>query len=141
MNAPRDLNGNVPDNQDVSDWLAEYSAMQSPDDAVLIGTLDGVNLGWNAAAERLFGYSREEMIRRHVSVLVPADRLDEALHILERVASGETVNIETVRLDKKGRRLPVALTVSPLKGRHTPHIVAASVVVRLLGEHELRQSA
>jgi PAS domain S-box-containing protein len=86
-------------------------------DAQVIKDLGGVISHWNKGAERLFGYSAEEVVGRPVTVLIPPERLDEEYAILERVRRGDRVdNFETVRRHKDGRLIDVSLTISPIRG-------------------------
>lgn len=99
-------------------------------DAVLSKDLNGVVTSWNPAAERLYGYTAAEAIGRHVSFLVPPDRKNEEMMILERVMAGERLDTyETERIRRDGARISVALTVSEI---HSPRrgIVGASVIAR-----------
>lgn len=99
-------------------------------DAVLSKDLDGVVTTWNPAATRLYGYSAEEAIGRHISFLVPPDHKDEEKVILDRVKRGERLETyETERLRKDGTRLSVSLTVSPIRSPMRG-LIGASVVAR-----------
>ena len=90
--------------------------VDSCDDAILSKTLDGRILSWNAAAERLYGYSAEEVLGRHISLIVPPDRLAELDDMMEAVRRGEPVErLETVRRRRDGFRVGVSLTVSPVR--------------------------
>jgi PAS domain S-box-containing protein len=114
-------------------------------DAIVSSTLDGIIVTWNRAAERLYGYTAEEVQGRKVSMLLPEDRPKELESVLQRIARGETVEaMETVRKRKDGRLLAVCLTVSPLKNQ-AGEVFGASAVVRDIteykrAEHELRES-
>jgi PAS domain S-box-containing protein len=86
------------------------------DDAITGKTVDGMIMSWNAAAERLYGYSAEEVIGRRISLLVAPDRPDEVPQILERIQRGEGVDhFETVRVRKDGTLVDVSLTFSPIR--------------------------
>jgi PAS domain S-box-containing protein len=109
-------------------WLA--AIVESSDDAIVSKTLDGIITSWNPAAEKLFGYSSEEIVGRPIAALAPLDRENEMPAILERIRRGEKVDhFETVRRRKDGSLVDVSLTVSPIhdeKGR----IVGASKIAR-----------
>jgi PAS domain S-box-containing protein len=106
------------------------SIVESSDDAIIGKTLDGIILSWNPGAERIYGYSQEEMIGQPISVLVPPDHPDEIIQILEEVKRGKRVDhFETVRMGKDGRRIDVSLTVSPIKDA-TGQITGASTITR-----------
>ncbi len=102
----------------------------SSDDAIISKDLDGIVQSWNPAAERMFGYSAAEMIGKSITVLFPADRLDEEPKILEQIRRGQRVDhFETVRLCKDGRSLDVSVTISPIKDP-TGRIIGVSKVAR-----------
>jgi PAS domain S-box-containing protein len=89
--------------------------VESSDDAILSKDLNGIIQACNRSAERLFGYSAEELIGKSVRLLIPDDRGDEETDILDRVRHGERVDhFETVRLTKGGRLIDISLTVSPV---------------------------
>ncbi len=91
--------------------------VENTDDVIIGRDLDGMVTSWNAAAERLYGYNAEEMIGKPLSILIPPDRPTEEIEILARLRQGERVDhYETMRRAKDGRLIPVALTVSPIKG-------------------------
>jgi PAS domain S-box-containing protein len=88
----------------------------SSEDAIISKNLDGFIQSWNIAAERLFGYKPEEIIGRSIMTLVPADRHQEEAFILGRIRQGQKVErLETVRVTKDGRHIPVSLSISPVK--------------------------
>ena len=85
-------------------------------DAIIATTPDGRVTSWNPAAEHLFGYRAEEMLGQPLARLFPAERLAEELTLLDRLRQGETIEpFETERLHKDGHRIPVALTLSPVR--------------------------
>jgi PAS domain S-box-containing protein len=110
-------------------------------DAVFSKDLDGVLTSWNPAAERLYGYSVEEAVGRHISFLIPADFQHEEKRILERVRRGEHLKTyETERIRKDGARIDVSLTVSPLENP-VLGIVGASVIARDITAAKRRRRA
>jgi two-component system, LuxR family, sensor kinase FixL len=89
---------------------------ESSEDAIVGKDLNGVVTAWNRAAEALFGYTAEQIIGRPVTVIIPADRIEEENSILERIRRGERiVHFETLRQRKDGRLVPVSLTISPVR--------------------------
>jgi PAS domain S-box-containing protein len=102
----------------------------SSDDAIIGKTLDGRIVSWNAGAERLYGYTPEEMTGQPITTLVPPDRPNELPAILERLRRGEHMeHYETVRVRKDGTPIDVSLTVSPILDA-AGHIVGASAIAR-----------
>ncbi len=90
-------------------------------DAIIGKALDGTINSWNVAAERLYGYSADEVLGRNVSILMPPDRPDELRSILEQVAAGEKVETyDTVRICKDGSRVDISLSVSPIFDASAP---------------------
>jgi len=113
----------------------------SSDDAILSKTLDGVIESWNMGAERVFGYTAEEAVGHHISLIIPSDRLDEEAEVLARLRRGEKIdNFETVRRASDGRLVHVSMTVSPIKGPDG-RIVGASNVARDITEKRLADEA
>jgi PAS domain S-box-containing protein len=93
--------------------------VESSDDAIISKNLDGIIQTWNSGATRLFGYAAEEVIGKPVTILIPADHIDEEPYILERIRHGEPVqNYETVRHRKDGTLVDISLTVSPIFDGH-----------------------
>lgn len=108
--------------------LAEV--VKGTQDAVFSKDREGIVTSWNPAAERLYGYSAEEAVGRHISFIVPADHKDEEKRILARIAAGERLETyETERIRKDGVRVDVSLTVSPIEDPQLG-IVGASVIAR-----------
>jgi PAS domain S-box-containing protein len=103
--------------------------VESSEDAIISKSLEGKILTWNAAAQRLFGYSPEEIVGKPVTALIPPDLLQEELGILERVQRGEMVQrLETARVAKDGRRVSVSLRVSPIKDEEGRVIGASKIL-------------
>src|SRR5918994_5699198 len=120
-------------------WLAAIVDFSS--DAILSKTLDGTITSWNAAAERMYGYPAAEAIGRSIEILVPEDRRHELQAMDERLARGERVPpLETVRLTRDGRRIDVALTMSPIID-HTGAVVGASGIGRDVSERRRAEEA
>ena len=94
-----------------------YAAIvESSDDAIVAKTLDGVISAWNAAAERMFGYTEHEAIGQPITMIIPPDLYEEEYEILRRLRAGERVDhYETVRVTRAGQCIDVSLTISPLR--------------------------
>lgn len=111
----------------------------SSDDAILSMTLVGIVTTWNAGAERLFGYSAQEMIGQPILKLIPPERAEEENDILLRIAEGgRIVHFETERVAKDGHRIDVSITVSPLRDA-SGTIVGASKIARDITERKQAQ--
>ena len=108
-----------------------YAAIvESSHDAIIAKTLDGVISAWNAAAERMFGYTEHEAIGQPITLIVPPDLYDEEHGILKRLRAGERVDhYETARITKAGERIDVSLTISPLRDP-TGRIIGCSKIAR-----------
>lgn len=110
--------------------------VQSSDDAIISKTLDGIVTSWNQAAEKLFGYTEEEMIGQSITVLIPKDRSNEETQILNHLRKGEKVDhFETKRVTKDGRLLDLSLTISPIKDS-AGNIIGASKIARDITERK-----
>ena len=104
--------------------------IDSSDDAIIRKRLDGTIETWNAGAERLFGYRAAEAIGRHISLVIPPERIAEEERIIATLSSGERIDhFETERLRADGTRLWVSLTISPIADENGT-VVAASKIVR-----------
>jgi hypothetical protein len=118
-----------------AEQLGEYrsrlaSIIDSSEDAIIGKNLDGTITSWNKGAERIYGYTPEEAIGKHISFLTPGDRADEIPEILRKIARGESVeHHESVRVTKDGRNLNVSISVSPLRDARGD-IVGASAIAR-----------
>jgi PAS domain S-box-containing protein len=115
--------------------------VESSDDAIMSKNLSGIITSWNQAAERIFGYTEGEIVGQSILKLIPEDFRFEEETILKKIQSGERIDhYETVRLTKKGERLQVSLTISPLKDA-SGKVVGASKVLRNVTERKrLEQS-
>lgn len=109
--------------------IAEQSS-----DAIIGKTLRGIVTNWNKGAERIYGYTAEEIVGHSISVLVPPENHNDVPQILERIARGEQVeHYETVRVRKDGQRIHISLSVSPIMDA-TGKIVGASAIARDVSE-------
>jgi PAS domain S-box-containing protein len=110
------------------------SIVDSSDDAIISKDLRGTIRTWNLGAERLFGYTAEEMIGRSITVLIPADLHGEEHEILARLARGERIDhYETVRQRKDGSMIPVSISVAPVRD-FEGRVVGASKIARDITE-------
>jgi PAS domain S-box-containing protein len=123
---------------DASTQLA--AIVESSDDAIVGKNLDGVIHSWNSSAERLFGYTAEEAIGQHITLIIPPDRTDEELMILEQLRRGVRVDhFETIRMRKDRTLVDISLTISPIKDS-SGRVVGASKVARDITERRRAES-
>lgn len=117
--------------------LTYYAVLvESSDDAIIGKTLEGNITSWNRGAEQVFGYSREEMIGKSITILIPEDRQSEEPQILAKIRSGESVDhYETIRRRKDGRLIDISVTVSPIRDKDG-NIIGASKVARDITERK-----
>jgi PAS domain S-box-containing protein len=113
----------------------------SSDDAIVGKDLNLIVTSWNSGAERIFGYTAEEMIGTSIMRLIPPDRLEEETEILSRIRRGQrSDHFETVRLAKDGRRLNLSMTISPIMDA-SGHVIGASKVARDISERKKAEEA
>ena len=104
--------------------------VEGSDDAIIGKSLDGIVTSWNQGAERIFGYTAEEMVGSPLSRLVPPDRPDEVPSILAAIRRGERVeHFDTERVRKDGQRIQVSLSISPIRDA-TGDVIGASKIAR-----------
>jgi len=108
------------------------AAVESSDDSIVMQTLDGIIIGWNGAAERLYGYSAEEAVGQPTSIILPAERRDEGKDYLARISRGERIeHFETMRLHRDGSPVEISVSLSPIRGA-SGEIIGASGSARRL---------
>ncbi len=121
------------------------SIIDSSEDAIIGKDLNGIVTTWNRGAERIYGYTAEEMVGKSISTIAPKERPDEIPGILERIGRGESVeHFETARITKDGRHLTVSISVSPMRDT-SGTVIGASVIARDItdqkrAEDQLRQA-
>ena len=111
------------------------SLVESSDDAIVSKDLDGIIATWNQGAERLFGYTAEEIVGKPITILIPTERHDEEPEILARVRRGEHSHYDTVRRRKDGSLVEISLTVSPIR-QSDGKIIGASKIARDITERK-----
>ena len=115
--------------------------VECSDDAIIGKNLDGIIQTWNAAAERIFGYTPQEAIGRPIGIIFPPERAKEGQSILERIRRGERIEqYESVRRRKDGRLFDVSLTISHVTDANG-QIVGASKIARDITERKLAEKA
>jgi PAS domain S-box-containing protein len=103
-------------------------------DAIISKTLDGIVVSWNPAAEHMFGYSAAEIIGQSIVTIIPPERRHEEDEILGRLRRGDVIDhFETERVRKDGQRIPISLTISPIR-RADGAIIGASKIARDISE-------
>jgi PAS domain S-box-containing protein len=125
-------------------WLD--AIIESADDAIVSKTLDGIITSWNAAAERIFGFTEEEAVGQPILIIIPEDHHDEEKEILRRIRAGDRVeHFETIRQRKDGSLVDISLTISPIKGPDGTIIgaskIARDISARKLAEDRAREQA
>ncbi len=120
----------------ISPDLLLSAIVESSDDAIVSKDLNGIVASWNPAAERIFGYTAEEMIGQPIIRIIPAERLDEEPRILDTIRKGGRVDhFETRRVRKDGTYIDISVTISPIKNAEG-EIVGASKIARDISTHK-----
>ncbi|SEH98120.1 PAS domain S-box-containing protein [Epilithonimonas hominis] len=116
-----------------------HAIIMSSDDAIVSKTLDGIITSWNPAAEKMFGYLQTEAVGKHISLIIPEDRLNEEDYIIGQIKSGKKVDhFETIRKKKDGQLLPISVTVSPVVDKEG-RIIGASKIARDISDRHIAQ--
>src|SRR5579871_5052837 len=122
---------------DSAHWLA--AVVDHSDDAIVSKDLNGIVMSWNAAAERMFGYTAEEVVGQSIRLIIPADRQTEEDEVLRLLRRGEHVDhFETLRRRKDGSIIEVSLTISPVldaQGR----LIGASKIARDISDRKRQE--
>ncbi len=126
---------------DITEYVADHirqatlsAIVESSDDAIISKDLNGKITSWNSGAQRIFGYSEDEVLGKSITILFPESRIQEEEKIISRLKKGERIDhFETLRVDKSGRLIPLSLTISPVKDIHGK-VVGASKVARDISE-------
>jgi PAS domain S-box-containing protein len=123
------------------DRLILSSMVENSDDAIISKRLDGRILSWNRAAERLFGFRRQEMIGESITKIVPRERLAEERMIVSRLRKSLRIDhYETVRRRKDGRLVDVSISVSPIRDAGG-QIIGACKIARDISERKNAEDA
>ena len=122
--------------------LLRYAAIvESSEDAIASGTLDGIIVSWNTGAQHLYGYTEAEAVGKPITMILPPELRDEEKKILETVrAGGHISQFETVRVAKTGKRINVSLTISPIKDS-SGRMVGVSGIARDITERKRAEEA
>jgi PAS domain S-box-containing protein len=121
------------------DQLRLAAIVESSDDAIISKTLNGIITSWNLAAERMFGYTSQEAVGKHITLIIPEELREEEDTILSKLRKGERVDhFETVRMCKDGTRINISLSISPIKNS-AGQIIGASKIARDITESKRLQ--
>ncbi|MCK1518419.1 PAS domain S-box protein [Bradyrhizobium sp. 190] len=114
--------------------------IESSDDAIVSKDLEGIITSWNGGAERVFGYTAEEIIGKPIMLLVPPGQQKEEEAIMERIRRGQRVDhFQTVRQRKHGSLINISLTVSPVRNAQGI-VIGASKIARDITEHKRNEA-
>ena len=128
------------------DALQRMAALVEFSEDPIIGlTLDGLVTDWNPAAERLYGYDKQEVLGASIAILVPPELRGNTGNLLEKVRAGEVVRqLDTKRMAKDGRRIDVSISMAPIKDAAGTIVGAAAftrdISMRITAEEQLRRS-
>jgi PAS domain S-box-containing protein len=115
--------------------------VESSDDAIISKDLNGVIISWNAGAQRIFGYTEAEVVGQSITIIIPPELQDEEANILWQLRAGEHIqHYETIRQTKRGTRVNVSLTISPMKDSEG-RVVGASKIARDITERKQAEEA
>jgi two-component system CheB/CheR fusion protein len=136
----------ITDRKQAEEAMARLVAIiDSSNDAIVGKDLNGIITSWNTSAEKIFGYTQEEVVGKSIKIIIPPDRIDEEARILGRIRHGEPVkHYDTVRRRKDGTMINVSLTISPVRDKNGKIIgaskIARDITERILAEEALRES-
>jgi len=123
-------------NEEVNARLA--AIVQSSDDAIIAKTLGGIITSWNIAAEKMFGYTENEMVGQSIMKLIPEGRESEESEIISKLKKGEKIDhFETQRVNQEGELLDISLTISPIKDSNGI-VIGASKIARDITDKKKR---
>ncbi len=115
--------------------------VESSGDAIVSKTLEGIVTSWNEGAEQIFGYSAAEMIGQSITRIIPDELQDQEIEILAKIRSGTRLeNSETERMTKDGRKIPVSLTISPIRDA-AGNIIGASKIGRNISQRKAAEQS
>src|SRR5262249_36775966 len=110
--------------------------VESSDDAIASKDLNGIVTSWNKSAERLFGYTAEEIIGKPITLVIPPELHSDEAMILGKIRRDERIDhFETIRVTKSGEKIEVSLTISPVKDANG-NVIGAAKIVRDITENK-----
>jgi PAS domain S-box-containing protein len=114
--------------------------IESSEDAIISKTLNGIITSWNQSAEKMFGHTEGEVIGKHISIIIPEDRIAEEFIIIEKVKNSERVeHFDTIRKTKTGDQIAISLTVSPIRNEQG-RVIGASKIARDISKQKLAEA-
>lgn len=130
---------NISERKKIERELLQYAyIVEGSADAIITKDFEGIILSWNKGAENLFKYTAQEVLGKNISILIPQERLDEELCVLNKIKKGEHAEqYETIRKRKDGTFINISLTVSPLRDKNDK-IVGASAIARDITERIIK---
>ncbi len=140
LQTTRNLEAEIAERKLAEEGVARLVAIvESSDDAIIGKTLDGIVTSWNAGAEKIFGYTADEMVGQSILRLIPLDRHHEEKDILNKIRHGESFrHLDTVRLRKDQHPIDVSITTSAVKDA-TGKIIGASKIARDITERKVAE--
>jgi PAS domain S-box-containing protein len=131
------ISSDITEHKRAEETLFRYADLiESSDDAIISKDLDALITSWNAAAQRIFGYSEKEAIGQPITILIPPDLWDEENKILVRLRAGQRIeHFDTIRVTKAGKKINVSLTISPIRDA-TGKITGYSKIARDITERK-----
>ncbi|HEY5391577.1 MAG TPA: chemotaxis protein CheB, partial [Hanamia sp.] len=101
--------------------------VDNSNDAIMSKKLDGIIMSWNKSAEKIFGYTKDEIVGKNILLIIPPDLYHEEKMIISKIKNGEDIpHFNTVRLTKSGKRINVSVTISPIKDNEGK-VIGASI--------------
>lgn len=148
FNAAGDIAGgfgtliDITENKTAKEKQAMLSAIvESSDDAIISKNLNGFITSWNRGAQKIFGYTEDEVIGKHICILIPEELREEEEHIIAKIRAGKKINhFQTVRITKFGKRLNISLTISPIRNENG-EITGASKISRDITDQLQKQKS
>ncbi len=129
VRANQQLKSKIAERKRIEERLSQLtSIIESSNDAIVIHTLAGTMVSWNAGAQRLYGYESGEVLGKSGNILLPPDQREELPTLLERLKSGERVEMhDTVHVRKNGDFVDVSTAISPVYDAAGKMIGAAAI--------------
>ncbi|MVX66674.1 PAS domain S-box protein [Clostridium chromiireducens] len=129
----RDITNRVKNEEEIRKLA---SLVENTDDAIIGKDLEGIITSWNLGAEKIYGYKREEVLGKHISVIIPEDKINDFREIMKKIKNGEKIKgFESKRKKKNGELIDVSITVSPIYNL-AGKLIGASNITRDVTENK-----